>query len=130
MADLDSFDFVGYEIRTKFPRSPTIQMGSGYEVNPTPVGGEPRNFYLTFKDGLGFYTDEDGEASTTVEPTKNVYALEAFYLDHKAHVNFTLDHPIYGTLTVHFSATNPFETPKSKTKYWSEGFEIVLVEVL
>lgn len=126
---LEEFDFPFHRVETSNPDTGTrVQLGGSYVFTAAPNSPDQRTFKLFFP-AMKFYTDNNGDLDSAIEPQKNMLALIEFYAEHKLHKSFLYDHPVHGEVTVKFRTplTEPKGIPGGTGV--TESFEVELMEI-
>lgn len=125
---METFDFPFHITRTEYPDSGTrVQLGNSYIFTAPPQGPDQRTFILDFA-AMKYFLNNQWEPDETIEPKKNMLALEKFYQRHQTHKSFLYDHPVHGQVTVRFKS--PLKPPKGLPggDGATEGFSVELLE--
>jgi hypothetical protein len=125
-----TFDFPYHRVRTEYPDSTTkVQMGKGWVYPVKPDAPDQRRFVLTM-DGMQYFVDPiTGEISSTINPQRNMLALELFYRSVQCWGEFNYVHPIYGATNVRFNI--PLSVPQGikDANGLLEPFELSFIEI-
>ena len=126
---METFIFAYHIVSHVYPKGDSFKFGGGYEFSAAPQLPVQRRFRLKFPT-MAWMRDGGGLISAAIEPELNIKALIDFYERHYTHKAFIYPHPIFGNLTVKFSADQPFEVPPSLPggSGATESFELMLVE--
>lgn len=93
-----------FRFSTQYPQTGTrIQLGKSYQFDAPPEAPDQRIFKLKLQ-GMKYFDD------LVTEPGRNMLVLENFYNAHKLATSFTLDHPVYGSVSCKFN--RPLEIPE------------------
>lgn len=135
---MELFDFPYHTPTTQYPESgDRLQLGGGYMFTAAPTAPDQRIITLNFEAGAMRNYWNPGSVGPpevpagpdiTTNATRNFYALEKFYQDHRMHLSFEYEHPQYGLLVVKFN--KPLATPKAIPGRFGEveGFTVELIE--
>lgn len=99
------FSFPYHTVKTKYaPSGFRVSFGGNYTFTAAPDAPTPRIFTLSFPDGaMKYFLNEADEIDPTIEPERNMQAMDDFYREHETWKSFTYNHPVYGALNVKFS---------------------------
>lgn len=117
-----------HEHSTKFPESGfRMQLGNSYMATAAPVAPDVRIFSLDFTS-MKYYQFSDKSIDVSTNIPLNFGALEAFYMQHKLHLDFDYMHPVYGLLSCKFN--KPLDIPKAMYQGdgWLKPFSLELIE--
>lgn len=126
---MDTFNFPLHSPTHTYPKGDAVKFGKGYTFNAKPQLPFQRIFRLRF-GAMQWFLNTDGTVDRTTNPTYNMQCLIDFFEAHDTSQAFTYPHPVYGNLTVKFSADQTFEVPASLIGGTgvTEPFEIFLEE--
>lgn len=124
---METFDFANYTMSHKYPDDSTVQFGGSYVFAVEPESPPQIIHYLHFS-GLHFFLDEEDAPVDTIDPQRNVLALNNFYARHRKWKRFIFPHPYRGDLIVRFNQA--FQMPKTIVggSYLTETFDVELLE--
>ena len=125
---METFDFPYHTVRTTYPQTGTsMELGRGYQFTAPPPGPYQRVFTLSFP-ALKYYTDENDQAVSNIEPKTNMLRFIEFYHEHLLHKSFLYNHPVWGEVEVKFA--RPFDEPAPIPggDGATNSFEIALIE--
>lgn len=104
---LEVFNFPYHTVEGENPESGfRASMGGSYTFTTPPTDPDQRIFTLHFP-AMKYYTDGDGAADASVNPTFNMLTLLQFYYDHKLYKSFQYTHPVHGVMEVKFNKPCP-----------------------
>lgn len=123
----DTFNFPYHRVITKHPESGSgIKMGKGYEYRQGDNAPEQMMYDLVF-DSMQYFL-VSGVPSATPTPTRNIMALDAFYVANKMHKVFIYPHPVRGNINVRFAKPLEYGTPEKGGTGMIPEFTISIVE--
>jgi hypothetical protein len=107
---METFPAQFFSFSTQYPQSGTrIQLGNSYQFDAPPPAPDQRVFALQVQ-GMGYFTDSNGDIDVAYEPGRNLAVLESFYNRHKRAYSFIFPHPVYGPVVCKF--LQPLQIPQ------------------
>lgn len=126
---METFPFPYYELTTEYPESSTpVKFGRGYEFVSAPEGPEQITYRLKFP-GLWWLKNAQGALDATINPERNMKALEEFYERHLLYRKFLFNHPYRGLIEVRFSQPLSIPPARMNSHGLVEGVELKVVTV-
>lgn len=125
---METFPVLYFSYLTRYPESGTrIQFGNSYQYDALPEAPDQRIFVLSLQ-GMAYFVDVNGDVDATIQPERNLARLEEFYNVHKRAKPFTLNHPVYGAVTVKFSLPLEIPTGIAAGNGNVDAFDVELIE--
>lgn len=127
MPTISVFEFPYHSAYDIYPNSSTkLQFGNGYQFASAASGADQIIITLNFK-AMKYYLDAEGVPDATIQPDKNMLALQNFYEEHRLSKPFVYTHQTRGLMFVRFET--PLQVPKVREGGYgvTESFEVKLV---
>ena len=122
------FPVTHFSYSTTYPESGTrVQLGQSYQFDTPPEAPDQRIFTLSLA-GMAYFVDASDRIDRAYAPWRNLAVLEDFYNVHKRAIEFTLQHPVYGSVQVKFNRPLQIPTGIKDGNGVVPEFEVELIE--